>query len=432
MTQRRQQEPICRTRPGKAGRKASRALVRRKGRADLVPPAYLDEFEAPVDIRLRGYDKSRYVRRWIKAGRPRGQLVEFAKDVVRADGKDPNKHTPPYTTLITWANRFEKFGVVGLMDRVRCDAGVRRTVSDDAYQLIRTARIGWKMRSPSAVIRFMVDRGRPTLPPHTVQRVLDDIQSNEPGLCVFVDEGAAAWRAKHRPALTKPLMLAGEEWACDSTVADIWVKVPGGSDPVAMRFALTVIEDVGSRAPVTFNCSMYAIDSHILCGVVRRAVLPHENYPGLGRWNLPKRIRVDGGPDHRKAFTDLMDHHGVEVVVVPDNSPENNGAVERLIGSLQTEVFKPLKGYSPHHKAFNPYAERDEVEVRKFRNVQWDSPKAEVQVDQLHTIEDIEERLLAWFHIYAARAHPRLRYDDPDVARMMALVADATASEAQP
>jgi hypothetical protein len=75
-------------------------------------------------------------------------------------------------------------------------------------------------------------------------------------------------------------------------VCDLWVKarnwglVEGWE---AISCVLTVVEDVGSRALVTFNLSLVSVDSGIATATLRRAIVPGENYAGLPQVGLHKR-----------------------------------------------------------------------------------------------------------------------------------------------
>ena len=390
----------------------------------LSPPAYASIEEVPRDIYDRAMlEKLPWIRRFVNEGCPRGELKAYAEEYARGQGI-PVQDVPPYSTLNGWVHRYRAFGLLGLMDKVRSDAGHARTISSEVADAAITLRAGGKF-GPSAILTALHGLFPATVIPNysALRRHIRRYEKDHPHLMVMVDEGMAGWRNKFRLAMAGTNYPGGDVYSVDSTVSDLWVRVRDNSAAdgwSAVRLVLTVIEDVGSRLLISFNLSFKAVDSGILLGAFRRVVVQEANYPGLLSPGLPRRILLDKGAEHQSAFLEMLKKYEIEVLPGEAYHPERNGRLERLIQTVQTEVFGHLPGYAKLHTRFNPYAPAEKEATRRLTSLKYDPYKLELPVMALKTVEEVEAEICGWGHVYNARSHSGLPADLPELKTMLA------------
>ncbi len=263
MASSRQTTPI--RRPGrKAGedqaRRSQPGRYRRAWHKDLTDPprgvglpAYGSLDEVPADLRERAAMKSFLVRRFVDEGCPRGMLVTYAQEAAAAIGVT----MPPSTTLRDWAKRYQHWGILGLVDRVRSDAGRSRTVVQGLREIAMVCIVGARHGPAQALAvmkRLLPEAPMPTY--DALRREIERFKKKHPHLLALVRDGITGWRNRFRLALPGAEFPGGYRYAVDSTVCDLWVKVRNvalAEGWEAIRCVLTVVEDVGSRALLTFN-----------------------------------------------------------------------------------------------------------------------------------------------------------------------------------
>lgn len=390
---------------------------------DWVPgPSYDSPEEAPRDLLQRALtEKLPWVQRFVNEGCPRGKLMEYARKYAKGQDFDADE-IPPYPTLNTWAHQLNAFGLVGLIDKVRSDAGTSRTVSRTMQDILEVAVLGGS-KGYRAATNFLADLLPEGVDPpnyHAVHRVLSRFMTNNPHLVTAATQGMGRVKQMFQLSLSHGLLPGGYALAIDSTVADIWVRIrdadsDSGFQP--LRPVLTMVQDLGSRMIVTFNLSLYQVDSGIIKGTFRRAVNPDRNYPNLLSTGVPEQVVVDRGSEHRGEFEQLMEQLGVEVRT--STEPEGRSRVERAIGSVSTEVFANEPGYSKTQKPYDPYAPPEQDGRRSLRELAYEPYRLEVPVSSLPTFRELEISIWAWATTYNERAHPSLPVDSKQVRKLL-------------
>jgi putative transposase len=172
---------------------------------------------------------------------------------------------------------------------------------------------------------------------------------------------AALWKVEHRVALTQitnpdafkshfrvaargsaPASRLNEVWQVDASPADVLCKdgrhsIYASVDMYSRRLIVTV-----TRTPRASAVGL----------LVRRCIL---------EWGVPDRVKTDNGSDFRAKFIQrLFASLAVEVEVSAPFSPEQKGAVERAIGTLQRDLMPLLPGFIGHS-----VADRKVIEARK-------------------------------------------------------------------
>lgn len=353
--------------------------------------------EAPRDLLMRAAsEKYPWIRRFVEEGCPRGKLQEYALAYAQAAGIAEDQ-VPPYTTLNTWAHRYRQSGLEGLIDRPRRDAGhSRRVVGDIAARVDIFATLGHgATRILNELARLYPGTKLPSRP--SLYRALRRFCADTPHLVAIARKGPVWFRHVCEVAFSYGAMPGGVRLAIDSTVADQWVRVADAHNPlgwVPMRPVLTLILDVGSRLLVTFNLSLYAIDSGICLGVLGRAIDQDRNYPGLLSVGVPFEITLDKGSEHLGSFEAALTTLTIATVPRRANDPRASGHIERLIGTLQRDVFSNLPGYSPCERVFDPYAPGETDVKRNLTQLKYEPYRLEVPIEALPTLQDLESSIL--------------------------------------
>lgn len=397
--------------------------------------------DVPAELRERAeQEKEIWIRDFVLEGCKRGQLMACAREVARKKGL-PETAIPPYTTLNTWVKRYRAFGLLGLIDPPNAFAGKSKTITGRTADLFEGAMAqgmtGTRVLQYLAEVLGPLDR----LPKRSaIYRAEKQFEKDNAALVALARKGPTWFRDKFEIALSHGVLPGGMRISIDSTVADIWVRIPDARQEAqwrAVRPVFTVVQDVGSRLFVTFNFAFSAIDADICKAVLGRALDPRYNYPGLLSIGVPHEITLDKGAEHQGTFRTLLDTLRIRVVPRHNDSPKAGAHVERLIGTITTEVFKGLTGYSKAERVFDPYAPSDRDTKRNAAQLKYDAFKHEVPVWALPTIEELEARVLAWATVYNERPHAGLPVADPaiqstlqGVRRLVAGESSATSTDA--
>lgn len=385
-----------------------------------LPHPYASISEVPNDLLLRALEKEGWIQRFIAEGCPRGKLVEYASASAVARGME-DEPPPPYTTLHTWVRRYRAHGLLGLVDAPSSHAGRSRRLDETVKPYFEdAATCGW---GATTILRHLARVLPPNVPLPSrpvIWRALKRFEAEEPHLVAMARKGPTWFRDHHELALSHGLLPGGMRLAMDSTVLDIWVKVREGGTWVPRRPVFTVLMDVGSRLLITFNLSLLRIDAGICLGILGRAFDPTLNHPGLPCVHAPHEITLDKGAEHQAVFRRRLDSLGIRVVPRQDNNPRGGAHVERLIRTVTEEVLTHLRGYSKTERPFDPYAPADRDMKRSVSQLKYDPYRAEVPVEVLSTLRELEEDILAWALVYNERPHRSLPVDDPTTQAVLA------------
>jgi hypothetical protein len=391
----------------------------------LTPPAYSQLSDAPKEfVERAAAEKLVWIKRFADEGYPRGQLLPFAQAYAAAAGI-PAERVPPYSTLNTWAKRYRQFGLLGLVDKVRSDAGTSRVLAPDAQTLLEAFLIatGGNYQAATDLLARHGDQTDEPALYGAVRRAARVLETQDPHLYALARHGEVWFRQHLQLALAQGFLPGGFRLSLDSTVADLWARLYDASLPEkwrAVRPVLTVVECVGSRLCVTFNLSLHQINSGTILGTFGRAVSQSRNYPGLVSTGLPHELAVDKGAEHQGVFRDRMKTLQVKVLPSGPNDPRKRARVERLIGTLQTELLPNLPGYSPLQQVVDPYAPAESDMKRRIAQLRYQPYRSDVPLSSLLTLEELETRILAWATVYNQRPHVGLPAESPDLQRLVA------------
>jgi len=142
---------------------------------------------------------------------------------------------------------------------------------------------------------------------------------------------------------------SNQVWQCDHTRADLLLVDQHGE--ILGRPWLTTVIDTYSRCILGINLGFDAPSSQVVALALRHAILPKQygaEY-GLhcewGTYGKPEHFYTDGGKDFR---SEHLQQIGVQLGFVCHlrDRPSEGGIVERPFGTLNTELFSTLPGYT--------------------------------------------------------------------------------------
>jgi putative transposase len=261
-------------------------------------------------------------------------------------------------TIRRLVKKWEQDGLVGLTETKRTDKGTYRVDEDWQEFILKTYEAGNKgskrMTRQQVFIRVKAraDELDVKPPSHmTVYRILQPIIDRQEKAKSIRSPG---WRGerlsvKTRDGLDLPIEYSNQVWQCDHTLVDVLLVDSDGK--LLSRPWLTTIIDSYSRCIVGINLGYDAPSSQVVSLALRHAILPKQYgaeyglHQEWGTYGLPQHFYTDGGKDFR---SDHLQQVGVQLGFPCHlrDRPSEGGSVERPFGTLNTELFSLLPGYT--------------------------------------------------------------------------------------
>jgi putative transposase len=261
-------------------------------------------------------------------------------------------------TIRRLVKKWEQDGLVGLTETKRTDRGTHRVDEDWQEFILKTYKEGNKgskrmtRRQVFVRVEARADELNVKTPSHmTVYRILQPIIDRQEKAKSIRSPG---WRGerlsiKTRDGLDLTIEHSNQVWQCDHTRADVLLVDSEGK--LLGRPWLTTVIDSYSRCIVGINLGYDAPSSQVVSLALRHAILPkqygveyglHEQW---GTYGLPKHFYTDGGKDFR---SDHLQQVGVQLGFPCHlrDRPSEGGSIERPFGTLNTELFSLLPGYT--------------------------------------------------------------------------------------
>jgi putative transposase len=253
----------------------------------------------------------------------------------------------PIRTAERWLARYRQRGRAGLARPVRRAGAVHR-LPTDLVALIEGMGLKKPRASAAAIHRRVRDvataQGGPLPSYSTVYAILAAL---DPAMVPLAHEGAAAFRDRyeliHRHRAEAPNAL----WQAEHTLLDRLLRDEAGT-PV--RPWLTTVMDDHSRA-VAGPMGFLGAPSTLTTSLALRQAIWRQADPSWPVCGIPDVLYVDPGRD----FTS---HHLEQVaaslrfrlVYSAVARPQGRGKIERLFGTLTTELLPELPGHLQHGK----------------------------------------------------------------------------------
>lgn len=254
---------------------------------------------------------------------------------------------------------WERDGLAALTESGRSDKGEHRIDSEWKDFITKTYREGNKgsMRLTPAQVAVRVkvraqQLGLDKFPSHmTVYRVLQPLlEKKKQGKSVR----NIGWRGsrlalKTRSGSELAVEYSNQVWQCDHTRADVLLVDQYGK--LLGRPWLTTVIDTYSRCIMGIHLGFDAPSSQVVALALRHAMLPKHYGPEYelacewGTYGRPQHLFTDGGRDFRSEHIQQI---GVQLGFVCHlrDRPDAGGVVERPFGTLNTEFFSTMPGYT--------------------------------------------------------------------------------------
>ena len=259
-------------------------------------------------------------------------------------------------TIQRLMSKWEKEGIQALIGsgRKRKDKGEPR-ISEDWQRFIKDAYSNGKC-TPAQVFTKVRQRarqeGRESHPSHmTVYRILNPLIEAKAQKSNIRNVGWKGTRLglKTRDGEVLEIDYSNQVWQCDHTRADILLVDKYGHQ--MGRPWLTTVLDTYSRAIIGINLGYDAPSSRVVALALRHAILPklygaeYQLYVGWPTCGTPDHLFTDGGKDFR---SNHLQQIGVQLGFTCHlrDRPSEGGIVERPFGTINTQFFSTLPGYT--------------------------------------------------------------------------------------
>ena len=289
-------------------------------------------------------------------GQREAAMVRFEVLRPHLDGLAPLSHAASAAgvalrTARRWLARYRAAGLVGLARSPRADAG-RRRVAGELVEFIE----GMFLRKPRPSVstihrRVMAFAKKRQWSPPSYGSIYAIICNLDPGMVTLAHDGHAAYRDQfeliYRHRAERPNMM----WQADHTQLDILILDASGN--TVRPWTTTVIDD-HSRVLAGYLVFLGAPSALQTSLALRQAIWRKEN-PAWAVCGIPDVLYVDHGSDFTSHHLEqvAVDLH-FELVFSTVARPQGRGKVERLFGTLNTELLPELPGHLVDGKPATP------------------------------------------------------------------------------
>ena len=248
----------------------------------------------------------------------------------------------PVRTAERWLARYHRGGLAGLARSARRDAGTRRMPAD-LVALVEGMALKPPRSSAAAIHRRVgaVAKAQGWRVPsygavHAIVAALD------PGMVTLAQEGPVAYWDRyelvHRHRADAPNAL----WQADHTLLDLLILDEGGKPA---RPWLTTVVDDHSRAVAGYMVFLGA-PSALNTSLALRHAIWRKADPAWPVCGIPDVLYVDHGSDFTSQHLDQVAAAlRIQMTYSAVGRPQGRGKVERLLGTINTELLPELPGH---------------------------------------------------------------------------------------
>ncbi|NJN48065.1 MAG: DDE-type integrase/transposase/recombinase [Candidatus Competibacteraceae bacterium] len=257
----------------------------------------------------------------------------------------------PARTAQRWLSRYRHGGLAALARSTRSDAGHHKLPAG-VVQLIE----GMALRKPRLTIAAIhrkivsISTSQKWSPP-SYGTIYGIVRNLDPAMVTLAQDGHAAFRDQfeliYRHRADRPNAI----WQADHTQLDILILDANGA---TVRPWLTTVIDDYSRSVAGFMIFLGA-PSALQTSLALRQAIWRKTDPAWPVCGIPDMLYVDHGSDFTSTHLEQVaaELH-FQLVYSSVGRPQGRGKVERLFGTLNTELLPELSGYLSEGKPSSP------------------------------------------------------------------------------
>lgn len=250
----------------------------------------------------------------------------------------------PLRTARRWLAAYRAAGASGLSRSARTDRGGRR-MPPEMLELIE----GLALRRPPprivevhrAVTKVASERGWP-VPSYAVVRLI--VLGLDRGLLALAHHGPDVYRDNFELVLRRESVHPNDIWQADHTLLDVMVLDETGAPT---RPWLTAILDDHSRATAGYTV-FFGDPTALQTALALRQAVWRKTEPAWEVCGLPAVLYSDHGGDFTSDhIAQVCADVKVQLIHSTPGKPRGRGKVERLFGTITTELLPTLPGHIP-------------------------------------------------------------------------------------
>ena len=254
-------------------------------------------------------------------------------------------------TAKRWLARYRVRGLAGLVRTVRSDAGHRKLIPK-LIDLIE----GMALRKPQQSVATLYRRVIAIAKEHgwsspSYGCVYSVVRTLSPAMITLAHEGQSAFRDRFELIYRHRADLPNAIWQADHTELDILILDSNGA---VVRPWLTIVMDDHSRAVAGYMVFLGAPSALHTSLALRQAIWRKQDpvWPVCG---IPDVLYVDHGSDFTSIHLDqaAADLH-FRLIYSAVGRPQGRGKIERIFGTLNTELLPELPGHLGGSKPDTP------------------------------------------------------------------------------
>jgi putative transposase len=245
-------------------------------------------------------------------------------------------------TAERWVARYRQNGLAGLVRSTRNDAETRR-LPDELLAVIEGMGLKKPRASAAAIHRRISTMAKAqgwVIPSYsTVYAILADL---DPAMVTLAHEGASAFRNRYELIHRHRADTANAIWQADHTMLDLLILDQRGKP--ARPWLTTVIDDY-SRA-VAGIMVFFGAPSILSTSLALRQAIWRKGDAAWPVCGIPDVLYVDHGSDFTSKHLDQVAASlRFRIVYSAVARPQGRGKIERLFGTLNTELLPELPGH---------------------------------------------------------------------------------------
>jgi putative transposase len=257
----------------------------------------------------------------------------------------------PIRTVERWLARYRSGGLAALARVTRSDAGKHRSPAD-LVTLVEGMALKRPLPSAAAIHRRIGAVAKAEgwhVPSYSTVHAI--IAALDPAMVTLAQDGPAAFRDRfelvHRHRAEAPNAL----WQADHTMLDLLILDAGGKPA---RPWLTTVVDDHSRAIAGYMVFLGAPSVLNTCLALRQAIWRKAD-PAWPVCGIPDALYVDHGSDFTSKHLDQV-AAGLRFCIIYSvvGRPQGRGKIERLFGTINTELLPELPGHLAGSKPATP------------------------------------------------------------------------------